>query len=351
MNTSNDQLVKNLLNDPYFHKWIIDPDNACLKFWDNWGDKVAERRECMNQARSILLAYKFKSTSVTQEETNMLWAQITERIEKPTTINSNHQKNNHRNWWYGVAAALALFALAFFTYSSEWNNPTDISEPEIGLIEKIAPEGKISSFQFEDGTSVRLFSGSIIRYPATFGEGSREVYLDGEGFFEVEKDPSRPFIVETNTLKTTALGTSFNIRTYGDGKCNVSLVTGKVKVEMLRNIHGRKANALFLDPGEEATMELDAVLKQSFNIEETTSWKDGYIYLENKSFDETINILQRWFKVDFEVKNRAKVQNNLQEKKGNGTFKNQSLENILKVVGHSFEFTYEIKDNTVILTF
>ncbi len=351
MNTSNDHLIKNLINDPYFHKWVIDPDQSCEKFWANWGDKNAERKECMEQARAILLSFEFKSSSVSNEETNALWAQISDQIERPTSINQKKLSPNSKNWWYGVAAAVVLFGMAFFAYNNEWNSASEIAEPEISLIEKVAPEGKISSFQFEDGTRVRLFSGSIIRYPATFGKGSREVYLDGEGFFEVQKDVNRPFIVETNTLKTTALGTSFNVRTYGDSNCNVSLVTGKVKVEMLRKTRGRKANTLFLNPGEEATMKFDAVLKQSFDIEETTSWKDGYIYLENKSFDETIGILQRWFKVDFVVMNRAEIGNKLQEKRGIGTFKNQTLENILKVIGHSFEFNYQIQEDKVILIF
>ena len=106
-----------------------------------------------------------------------------------------------------------------------------------------------------------------------------------------------------------------------------------------------------MKPGEEAVTKFDDVIKQPFNIKETTSWKDGYIYLDNKSFDETINILRRWFKVDFEINNRVKFENKLKGKKGKGTFKNQSLENILRVIGYSFEFKYEINDNTAVLTF
>ena len=241
--------------------------------------------------------------------------------------------------------------MVFFAYNGDWHELLEVAESKPIFIEKVAPEGKISSFKFEDGTTVKLFSGSIIRYPLNFSEESREVYLQGEGFFEVTKDTSRPFIVKSNTLKTTALGTSFNIQTYEHGnECNVSLVTGKVRVEMLENLSGRM-KTVFLEPGEEAITKFDDVIKQPFNIQETISWKDGFIYLENKSFDETISILKRWFKVDFVINNRVKIENKLKGKAGNGTFKNQSLENILRVIGHSFEFKYEIKDDAVILTF
>ena len=96
---------------------------------------------------------------------------------------------------------------------------------------------------------------------------------------------------------------------------------------------------------------MSQMIKKPFNIQEKISWKDGSIYLENKSFDETIYIVKRWFKVDFVLNNRVKLERKLKGKTGNGTFKNQSLENILMVIGHSFEFKYEIKDDKVILTF
>lgn len=349
MKTSNDQLVTNLVDDPYFHKWIIAPDKACLEFWSNWGDQSVERRECMEQAREILLSFKFKPTSIAPMESSRLWTQITEQIEKPASREEEGRKNNSKNLLYGIAATIALFVTVFLAYNKDLARQSEITTPEISLVEKVAPEGKISKLTFEDGTVVKLFSGSIIRYPSNFGTTSREVYLDGEGFFEVTRDTERPFTVKTNTLKTTALGTSFNVRTYEDNsKCDVSLVTGKVKVELMNNSPGN-GNTVFLEPGEEAYMESEGVLKQPFDIEETTAWKDGHIYLENKSFDETITILKRWFQVDFIVKNRNNTK--LKEKTGKGTFKNQSLDNILRVVGHSFEFKYEIQHETVILTF
>ncbi len=234
--------------------------------------------------------------------------------------------------------------MVFVTYNRVLDGRTQIAEYHRSLIEKAAPEGKISTFKFEDGTIVKLFSGSTIKYPVKFSEQLREVYLDGEGYFEVNRDINRPFIVKTNTLQTTALGTSFNIRTYENGSSDVSLVTGKVRVEMLENSSGM-LNLVVLEPGEQAVIDNEGVIKQPFNIEETVSWKDGYIYLENKSFDETLSILKRWFKVDFEVRN----ENNVIGKTGMGKFKNQSLENILQVIGHSFEFSFEINDDEVII--
>lgn len=352
MKTSNDSIVKNLLDDPYFHKWIINPDQACQDFWDNWADKSKERQACMEIARALLLSFEFRSTTVFPQEKDNLWDQINQRIEQPTHVEIKEESpNTSSRWWYGIAASILLMVMVYFAYTNDHREPIEETKAEANFIEKVAPEGKISSFTFEDGTTVKLFSGSVIRYPVKFSEDSREIFLKGEGFFEVEKDTKRPFIVKTNTVMTTALGTSFNIQTSENGsKCSVSLVTGKVRVEMLDNLSGG-VKTVFLEPGEEAVTRFDDVIKQPFNIQEITSWKEGYIYLENKSFDETMGILKRWFKVDFVVNNREKYEIKLKGKTGKGTFKNQSLENILRVIGYSFEFEYEIMDDTVILTF
>ena len=351
MKTSNDSIVKSLLDDPYFHKWIINPDKTCQEFWDNWAGKSEERQACKEIARAMLLSFEFKFTTVSPQEKDNLWDKISERMDRPTPVVTIEElPSTSRNWWYAVAASLLLLVTAYFAYNNDQSEPMEATGVKVNFIEKIAPEGKISTFKFEDGTTVKLFAGSVIRYPVKFSEENREVYLQGEGFFEVTRDTSRPFTVSTNTLKTTALGTSFNIQTSeNETKCNVSLVTGNVRVEMLENLSGR-TKTIFLEPGEEAVTKFDDVIKQSFNIQETISWKDGFIYLENKRFDETISILKRWFKVDFVIKNRVKFESKLKGKTGNGSFQNQSLENILKVIGHSFEFEYEIKDDTVILT-
>jgi len=343
--TNKDQIVKELIKDEYFHKWIIDPDKACLDFWAHWENEASGRKECIDKARTILLPFKFKTGSIPQVKKNMLWEHISDQIEKTSITKKERQKNTIRHLWYGIAAAVTLLMMVFFTYNSVWDGHTEISKSEISILEKVAPEGKISSLKFEDGTVVKLFSGSVIRYPVNFSKQYREVYLEGEGFFEVTKDANRPFIVKTNSLQTTALGTSFNIRTYENrNKCDVSLVTGKVKVEMLKKSR-ETLNEVILEPGEEAVLEQEGVRKQPFNIEEVISWKDGYIYLENKNIDETLSILERWFKVDFDVKNRYKANG----KSGIGKFKNQSLENILHVIGNSFDFSFEINNDKVII--
>lgn len=340
---SRDKIVKELIRDEYFHKWIIDPDRECIDFWIQWGSEEKARNQCIEEAKERLLSFRFKPNPISQENKEVLWESITDNIEKT----SNKKTNNHRLNWYSIAAVVTLLLMMVFSYNNYQNYFTEKEIQSIAFIEKVAPRGKISSFKFEDGTVVKLFPESKIKFPEKFSDQDRKVYLEGEGFFEVKKDVNRPFIVETNSLLTYALGTSFNIRTYQNrNKCDVSLVTGRVKVERANKLSNVDAGLILL-PGEEAIFENEEVVKQSFIIDEIVSWKDGYIYLENKNFEESLQILKRWFEVDIVVENGYKAAG----KKGIGKFRNQSLNNILKVIGYSFDFKFDIKDDRVLITF
>ncbi len=100
---NNDRIVTDLINDEYFHKWIIDPDKACLDFWAHWENESAERQDCMVQARAILLSHKFKSSLISQTKKDMLWDQITDQIEKTSSIKKKQQQNTIGKMWYGIA--------------------------------------------------------------------------------------------------------------------------------------------------------------------------------------------------------------------------------------------------------
>lgn len=340
-------IIRDLIQDEYFQRLIINPDKECIEFWRQWESEDSERKYLIGEAKKIILSVGFNNHDLPGDKKDLIWENISTRIDTGHIEFSRKRRDLIRNIGYGIAASVAIIlAVIFFNTSSFHNSKSDLTD-QSELIEKIAPAGKISTFEFEDGTIVKLFSGTKITYPKKFDVHKREVYVDGEAFFNVSKNKDRPFIVKTNSLVTTAIGTSFNVRTYeNNNNCDVSLVTGKVKVEKL-NKSIETLNEIILEPGEEAHLKNGGVVKQSFNIEERVSWKDGYIYLHDKSFEESVEILKRWFHVDFEVENQYKSKG----KKGTGKFKNQNLKNILDVMGHSFGFTFEISGDKVFVKF
>ncbi|MFR1240329.1 MAG: FecR family protein [Butyricimonas faecihominis] len=107
------------------------------------------------------------------------------------------------------------------------------------------PRGGEYRIELEDGTKVWINSASRLRYPVVFSDDTREVYLEGEAYFEVQRDEARPFIVHSGEQKVTVLGTSFGISCYAsEANDYTTLVSGKVKVDFERG-----KQSFVLEPG------------------------------------------------------------------------------------------------------
>lgn len=133
------------------------------------------------------------------------------------------------------------------------------------------PLGGEFNLQLSDNTRVHLNSGSSLRYPVRFAGDIREVFLTGEGFFEVTKDEERPFVVKTEEVDVRVLGTSFNVNAYPDEKVvATTLVEGKVRV-------GYGSKNFDLDPGMQFVYDREdkTANVRTVDMELYTSWKDG----------------------------------------------------------------------------
>ncbi|GAB3502819.1 FecR family protein [Emticicia fontis] len=116
--------------------------------------------------------------------------------------------------------------------------------------------GTDTEIKLEDGTVVRLKKSSSISYPKHFGKETRDVYLKGEAFFKVKRNPNSPFIVHTGDLVTEVLGTSFNVKSYDNAKAiEVSVTSGRVSVyEMTEKISDKK-NGVILTPNQKVVFD------------------------------------------------------------------------------------------------
>lgn len=246
---------------------------------------------------------------------------------------------------YRVAAVLLLGTfLSWFAYT---NLSTTYQEAETGgMVEKIVPFGQKFTLRLSDGSIVKLNAGSKLRYPSQFNDTLREVYLEGEAFFEVQKDASRPFLVTSGDVVTSVLGTSFNIKAFSEESLiKVALVTGKVKVS-----HAYLDKIQFdytLTPNEMLTYHKAERKseKDYFDSSEVLAWKDQTLFFENAGLHEMTTVLQRWYGKQFVINN-----GNVITRKFSGKFENnKSLEYVLNVLSLNSNFTYQIIDETVII--
>lgn len=202
-----------------------------------------------------------------------------------------------------------------------------VGEPEINKV--ITITGGFYSLILNDGTRVWLNSESELEYPVFFGKGERVVKLAGEAFFEVAKDVSRPFIVETSDMRTRVLGTSFNIKAYkNESSIVTTLFTGKVEVTPLLDTTRR----VVLLPGQQA--DWDIQLKQlnvgQTRLEHVVAWKEGMFVFNKENIEVVTRQIERWYGVKFVYDENSRKQNTF-----NGYF---SKDEPLKAILDAFTF-------------
>ena len=159
------------------------------------------------------------------------------------------------------------------------------------------PKGGEYRIELEDGTKVWINSASRLRYPVVFSSNSREVYLEGEAYFEVQRDVDRPFIVHSGEQKVTVLGTSFGISCYAsEANDYTTLVSGKVKVDFERG-----KQSFMLEPGMQVAYNKESgiAIEKKVDVAEFVAWKNGKYIFNQKRLEDILSTLSRWY--DFEV--------------------------------------------------
>ena len=167
--------------------------------------------------------------------------------------------------------------------------------------ELIVPKGGEFTLTLSDGTKVWLNSQSKIRYPVIFNDITREVYLEGEAYFEVTKDSRHPFHVNArNGVNIKVLGTSFNVRSYTDENAiETVLEEGSVRMSQGKD-------SVILSPGNKATyLPNEPIRLTTVNTELYTAWRHGqYIFME-ESVENILKQLSRWYDIEVFYSNEA----------------------------------------------
>ena len=240
------------------------------------------------------------------------------------------------------AAAILLFIISSYLLGTQQYFSTQ-EKPRVAEIIKENPPGQKSKVHLPDGSIVWLNAQSILKYPTSFGNVQRVVKLQGEAYFEVVKDSTRPFSVISDDITTTALGTSFNINAFHlDEEVQVTLVDGKVKVSSEQN------EDQFLTPGQGLIYnKMDNELQiKNYQVENVIAWVNGVLRFEDDGFQTIIQKLERWYGVQIQVV--GEPDNNL---KYTAKFKNEYLSNVLESMSFGRPFSYEINDKIVTLKF
>ena len=173
-------------------------------------------------------------------------------------------------------------------------------EESVPMCELKVPAGQQLNITLADGTNVWLNSLTTLRYPAIFTNDERRVLIDGEGYFEVAKDESKPFKVETSKGVVEVLGTVFNVDAYS--KCNTfttALISGKVKIATGENAYNLKPNQI-ARCNADGTMSISQI--DDFDH---FRWKEGLISIRNESFKQIMRKFEKFYGVKIEIERKG----------------------------------------------
>jgi len=275
-----------------------------------WAKEEAFSKESMEWGLRDWNLYQASEEGEDDEKFSLLFDKI--QLQINAKGNELQQKGNRRALlpllvsWSTRAAAILLIPvliLLFYTLSEKRAVSIRYANQRIDSLEIIAPIGSRSVLQLPDGSTVHLNYGSKIKYPQFFSGNTREILLEGEGYFDVVTDPDKPFIVKAGGLSVKALGTAFNVLAYPDRKIiETTLVSGKVVLE--QNSTERMAKPIgVLLPGMHVAFnsETGSISKTQGNVEKYIGWKDGKLIFEDATIAQVADRLNRMFNVDIEI--------------------------------------------------
>lgn len=215
------------------------------------------------------------------------------------------QKQRHiikKQWlrWVGYAAAILILVVSSSLLTFRY---TQVVQPEnlsVNVMNTLyTPAGQRAQLILQDGTEVWLNAKSKLTYPAQFTGRERRVTIEGEGFFKVAKDPSKPFIVSARNVDMKVLGTQFNVYSYPEaGFVQTSLLEGSVCVFFPE----KENEGIILKPDQQVTVSNGKMKVESIRQSEHFLWRDGIYAFENEPLISILKKLELYYDVKIVVK-------------------------------------------------
>ncbi|QHV96601.1 FecR family protein [Spirosoma endbachense] len=361
--TNRTDALQELLEDPRFIAWVTGNADDLEDYWNNWAADNLMRRETLDQARSLVKAIEGKPIPVSDThikrsvERALQEAKRQEIVQPPVIIRPLYQQ-----WWAVAASVLLVIGLGWLAFTIQ--TPRSIYDQKVAqvnhtgrlIIEVRNDTRPIQHVQLPDGSSVLLQKNSRISFPQQFRPDKREVYLTGEAFFEVMKNPAQPFLVYADELVTKVLGTSFGIKAYAnDPAITVVVKTGKVSVftqsdrQFTHLDSSRTLTGLVLSPNEQVTYErkesrLTRVLVEKPTLLNIPIEKQLFIYQETP-IATVFADLEKAYDVNIDFDADVMAQCSITATLGDDPLI-QKLTWICKVL----EASYELKDGRIIVS-
>lgn len=209
----------------------------------------------------------------------------------------------------------------------------------------VAPKGSVSEMYLPDGSHIFLNSGSEIKCAVDGIGGMREIFLNGEAWFQVAKMKEKPFLVHTSFYDIQVTGTSFNVKAYGDDNDVITtLEEGSVCVKSSENL--KLTKEILLKPGEQLIYSKESrnIRKNEVNTKWYTSWKDNKLVFVNMSLKELRILMERKYGVEIEIMDQSILNYHY-----DGTIKNETIIEVMEILKQTLPIQYQIVGQKIVI--
>lgn len=253
------------------------------------------------------------------------------------------RKEKRKRTVYNVIGYAAVTFIAFFVGIYAVITKQNSEKRQMAVY---ACAGNKTDITLPDGTKVTLKSSSTLEYDINrFGKGVRQVYLNGEAYFDVTKDPETRFVIKTQRQKITVHGTSFNLQAYDNDKSNtLTLLEGNVSIDLF-DVDGKKIRGLNINPMEKCTWDLRTGQTQVEKIDATEAglgWNDNIFYFRDMSMADIAERLEHYYDINIATFNME----NDNERFSGGLSLNQNLSDIIRTLNYDKKFTIKRIDDS-----
>lgn len=351
--------IEDLLSDESFINYCKKSSPADRALWESYVQDNPDRLIVVENAKARFIEVFNAMAMADRDEQEIQLTKRLNMIESASIVQMQEYEEKKSRDIFSLlikfTASVAVVLLAVFL-TINYNN----SSKKESLKTFVAAYGERKNFQLPDGSIVTLNAGSKINITESYGVSSRDIYLEGEAFFDVKHNKELPFIVHTPAMDVKALGTAFNVKAYpGEKITETSLVRGIVEVT-LKEETNRK---LMLYPNQKVLWELpdiktgtnkdtteqtsemrglndnpvQKIIKTDEGDVKETAWTENKLIFEDESFADIAVLLERWYGVKIEFAEDA-----IRHYRFTGIFEKEEIGTILSFLKESKSFKYEI---------
>lgn len=329
--------TNDFIDDPFFAAWVRNPTTEIDTKWRQWLKENPHKAECVQEARTILQRMSFARHQLSDRKVSALWKKIEDKATAPVPAKEVAMRSSFytRHRWK-IAASIAFVFLTSLSLLMKIGGSAEVIYA--------TASGETREITLLDQSVIVLNENSELRLARDFMKSdSREVWIKGEGFFEVskqfdEENGYKPFIVHLGNARVKVLGTSFNIQEK-DGMSEVVLQTGSVQVTV-----PERDEQYTLVPGDLISIKDGHAEIRTVNPLLHSAWRHGRLIFDEMSLEEIAIVIKSVYGLTLEFEDEA-----LKTKRFRATFPSREYEMFFRALERAYDVDAVMNGDSVSL--